>query len=272
MNPDSLNTAFPAAAPDTLATAYAPDSLALRPAVPEPAAILVVEHRPAWIRGLEPTPRPASSAAHSGVTTAFIVLFALIALTAYHLPHIFTSIKTDMFGVRRRNNAFDSHTSGEARTLALMILLAATCEAVIVGCFINPLFGASLPLFGATVGLMVAYYIFQLIAFSVVGYAFTDPLSASQWRRGFNLSQGLLGFLLLPPALIVLFYPPLTVAAFVYAAVAYLTIRVIFIYKGFRIFFDSIGCLVYFILYLCTLELIPAIAVYSGAIALNRLL
>ncbi|MDE5608186.1 MAG: DUF4271 domain-containing protein [Muribaculaceae bacterium] len=271
MNPDSLNIASEAAA-GSVGQLAATDSLSLEPSGPEPAAILIVESRPAWTRGLEPAERPASTAAHSGVTTAFIVIFALIALTANHLPHIFTSIKTDMFGVRRRNNAFDSHTSGEARTLALMILMAATCEAVIIGRFINPMFATSLPLFGATAGLMVAYYLFQLAAYSVVGYTFTDPQSAAQWCRGFNLSQGLLGFLLLPPALVLLFYPPLNIVAYIYAAVVYLAIRVSFIYKGFRIFYDSFGCLVYFILYLCTLELIPPIAVYSGAIALNGLL
>lgn len=250
-----------------------PDSLNIQPLITgEAAGSRTVTVEPAWTRGLEPKERPSTSAVHSGVTTAVIVLFVLIALTAHHLPHIFTSMKTEMLGVRRRNNAFDSHTSGEARTVALMILLAATSEAIILGRLINPAFGTTLPLFGAFVGLLLGYYIFQLVAYSLVGYVFTDPVSATQWRRGFNLSQGLLGFLLLAPALTLLFYPPLSVAAFICSAIIYLAVRIIFIYKGFRIFYDSISCLVYFILYLCALELIPPIAVYSGAVALNGLL
>lgn len=272
MNPDSLNIAEPAVEATPVDMVEWADSLRLEAEAQAQPEVVAVTEEPAWTHGLAPAERPTPPGAHSGVTTTFIVIFAIIALSAHHLPHIFTSIKADMFGVRRRNNAFDSHTSGEARTLALMILLGAACEAVIVGNLINPMFGTSLPLFGATAGLMAGYYLFQLTAYSVVGYTFTDPQSAAQWRRCFNLTQGLLGFLLLPPALVVLFYPPLTVAASIFAGIVYLTIRVVFIYKGFRIFYDSFGGLVYFILYLCTLEIIPPVAVYSGAKALDGLL
>ncbi|MDE6853726.1 MAG: DUF4271 domain-containing protein, partial [Muribaculaceae bacterium] len=38
--------------------------------------------------------------------------------------------------------------------------------------------------------------------------------------------------------------------------------RLLFIIKGLRIFYTGIGSLLYFILYLCTLEIIPGCAVY----------
>lgn len=45
----------------------------------------------------------------------------------------------------------------------------------------------------------------------------------------------------------------------VIGGVMYLMVRVMFIYKGFRIFYINSFSLVYFILYLCTLEIAPVL-------------
>lgn len=219
--------------------------------------------------GLTPLPRPDTLSPHSAVTSLVIILFTFIALCSRHLRHILSSIATEMLGVRRRNNAFDTHTAAESRTLAILILLAATCLAVILGAFITPAYAASPSLFASLLALTAGCYIFRLIACSVVGYTFTDSANSASWRRGLNLSQGLLGLLLLPPAVIILFYPALARPLIIISAIIWLAIRISFIYKGFRIFYNSYGSFVYFILYLCTLEVIPIIAVYSAARALS---
>ncbi|MDE6655263.1 MAG: DUF4271 domain-containing protein [Muribaculaceae bacterium] len=41
-----------------------------------------------------------------------------------------------------------------------------------------------------------------------------------------------------------------------------------FIIKGFRIFYHKIWSLLYFILYLCTLEIVPLIILYLTALSL----
>lgn len=225
-----------------------------------------------YTSGLEPTPRPGDATPHSLVTALMIVLFTSIALAAKHLRHILRSMATDILGVRRRNNAFESHTSAETRTLATLILMGAICEAILLGTLVAPGITSRLSMFGAMLGLTVGYYLFQLAAYSVVGYAFTDTINATQWRRGFNLCQGLLGILLLLPALVILFYPAVSVLLLSVAAAVYIVVRITFIYKGFRIFYNSISSFVYFILYLCALEVIPPATVYSAARALNRLL
>ena len=47
-------------------------------------------------------------------------------------------------------------------------------------------------------------------------------------------------------------------------SVLYLVVRLIFICKGFRLFYDNLLSSVYFILYLCTLEIAPLILLYKG--------
>ena len=106
------------------------------------------------------------------------------------------------------------------------------------------------------------YYLWQLCAYRIVGYVFTDKLSARQWIKGFNASQALLGLLLIIPALIVLFNPGGAAAVASIGIACYLMARLIFIFKGFRLFYDNFGSLLYFILYLCTLEIVPVVLIF----------
>ncbi|MFG6389490.1 DUF4271 domain-containing protein, partial [Muribaculum sp.] len=100
----------------------------------------------------------------------------------------------------------------------------------------------------------------------------TDATGAAQWLKGFNATQALLGFLLLVPALAVLFYPAAALSLISISALLYILARIVFICKGFRIFYHNFPSLLYFILYLCTVEIIPVLLVYRGAFSLCRLL
>ena len=97
---------------------------------------------------------------------------------------------------------------------------------------------------------------------------FSLPDGRRQWLRGFNASQSLAGLALIIPALLTIFYPDAARPTLIVAGCIYFLARVIFIAKGFRIFFTRITSLVYFILYLCTLEIIPVILVYQAAMFL----
>ena len=113
----------------------------------------------------------------------------------------------------------------------------------------------------ALAGLAGAFYLFGLTGCVTLGYVFADSVNAGLLRRGFNASQILLGFLLAVPAFISLFYPSLVTAMFVLSGVLYVITRICYVSKGFRIFYHNLPSLLYFILYLCTLEIIPVIIV-----------
>ena len=113
---------------------------------------------------------------------------------------------------------------------------------------------------------MAAYYIFQLAAYNTVGYIFTSTERRSAWIAGFNASQSMLGIALIIPVLLAVFYPAADKAVIVIAASLYFIARLLFIVKGFRIFFINFSSLLYFILYLCALEIIPVLFVYKMAL------
>ncbi|MCM1400559.1 MAG: DUF4271 domain-containing protein [Bacteroides sp.] len=230
--------------------------------------------RPAYIQGIAPEPRAELPGYDSGVMTLLIVLFMVIASNFRHYSTFIKTFAQDLFTVRRRGNAFDeTHTMSETRVTLSLITVVCVCEGILLHCAVAR-HGASTGAFaGITLMALLCgvYYACQTMAYNTVGYLFSDATDTRQWVRGFNASQSLLGIGLTIPALISLFNPGsapqlLTVSIFLYGVA-----RVIFITKGFRIFYDNYSSLIYFILYLCTLEIIPPIILYRLAsyISLN---
>ena len=104
----------------------------------------------------------------------------------------------ELLYVRRRDNAFDEHTANEARAQALLIATTCIMEGLLLFMWTGNIHSATsaqwvLNAAGCLIGLAAAYYVFQLAACATLGYVFTDPLSASLWRRGLNASTTALG-------------------------------------------------------------------------------
>lgn len=220
---------------------------------------------PAWQSGVKGEARPVTPATDSGVLAIVVAVIVLIGLNMRHVRRIFMTLPHDLLSVRRRGNVFDEHTANETRVALLQLLQLWVYEGILLFMWVGLPDGmvASAEVVtgrvAALIGLAAAYSIFQFGACSMVGYVFTDPVSASLWRRGLNASQIILGWTLMPPALISLFYPGRTSDMLLLGVVLYLLSRGCYIYKGFRIFYHKFPSLLYFILYLCALEIIPVI-------------
>ena len=168
---------------------------------------------------------------------------------------------------RGRDNVFDDRPAGDTRVLILLVIQFVISAGILLAGGVSELSGAGHTLMTPTgvakvIGIMGAYYLFELVSYNIVGYTFAGTEGRREWLRGFNASQALLGVALTVPAALVLFYPATTLWMVIAGAFAWFLARVFFISKGFRIFYDKIGSLLYFILYLCTLEIIPLILVY----------
>lgn len=217
-----------------------------------------------YFNGIEGVPRPELLGYNSGVMSILLAVFLCIALTFHNHTTFLKTFTQDLWSVRKRSNVFEDHTVSETQILASLIMLVCVCEGVVLFSFFQPM-GIPGGMFGSVslmVGLAAVYYLWQLAAYSVTGYAFTDPVLAGRWIRGFNASQALLGLALAPPALWVAFNPGAWYWVGPVSVLLYLIARIIFICKGFRIFYDKFSSLVYFILYLCTLEIVPLVIIF----------
>ncbi|MDE6527500.1 MAG: DUF4271 domain-containing protein [Muribaculaceae bacterium] len=220
-------------------------------------------HTPAWALGKEGATRPVTPGADSGILALLVGVMVLLGLNMGHVRRVFRTLPQDLLSVRRRTNLFDEHTGNEWRVIILLILVTCVMEGLLLFMWLDADHPQStsgmLRAVGAFTCLGGAYYLFQLAACATVGYVFTDPVSAGLWRRGLNASQVMLGLALTIPTLVALFYPETTGKMLIVAAGLYLLSRICYISKGFRIFYINFPSLLYFILYLCTLEIIPPV-------------
>lgn len=235
------------------------------------AAAVTVDTR--FTDGIPGDPLPRRPGYDSGVLTMIIASFLLVAFSFRNASRLWKTFFQDLTVVRRRANLFDERTVGEKWVIAAMLIQTCVYEGLMLFAMLSvngrwtpqdPVF----PTIAALTGLAALLYLFQSAACFTVGYAFTDQAGRIQWLRGLNASQAVTGFALVIPALGSLFHPEASGILLYCGGLLYILGRFVFICKGFRIFYHGISSLLYFILYLCTLEIIPVIMICMGALNL----
>jgi len=229
---------------------------------------LYTTREPGWMSGIKGLERPVTPGADTGILAMVVMLLVLVGLNMRHVRRLFRTITQDLWSVRRRANAFDDHTVKETRTIVILLLQLCVFEGILLFLWLGETGPATRDVFlpvGKLACLAMGFYLFELLACTTVGYVFTDRVNAVLWRRGLNASSVMLGITLTVPTLVSLFYPSVTTVMLWLSAGLYIMSRLVHVAKGFRIFYNNFPSLLYFILYLCTLEIIPVIAIYVSA-------
>lgn len=221
---------------------------------------------------------PEPSYGMSYIIGGLAILFFIIGLRFRNNHKYVGAMLRNMVEVRVRNNAFDE-TVREATFLVLLNFLW-SCSA---GIIIWSVLGFTLPAspgesmhlrelttypaatIGICMGVGVLYSCLMALAYVTVGTVFSDGGHARLWVKGFAAGQGLLGLVYLPLSLLLLFYPQWTEILLWIALGMFIMAKIVFIWKGFRIFFTQISSWVLFLYYLCSLEIVPLILTYLAA-------
>ncbi len=225
-----------------------------------------------------PVDRPSSPLHDTGTISLILLVFLFVAFSYKRGYKYFAHLGTYMFSVRRRHNLFDDHTVNETQMMAGLIANTCVMEGIILYLaisFMQPQLEL-LPVFryvGSLSAYALLFYLSQLLLYKVLGYVFLDDkVYVKLLVDGFNASQTLLGLMLLPVAFVMLVYPAMLHFMLICAIILYIMARIVFICKGFRIFFNNLTSLLYFILYLCSVEIVPIILSINGALFLCRIL
>ena len=236
----------------------------------------VVMEVPAGKKGITFNNTPLNDTGTMGLV---IIVFIFLAISYRNGYKYVSNFAHYMFSVRKRQNAFEDHTMSE--TQVKFTLIANTClmSGILFYIGINeyfPQFNLSEKVFEAVstlTMLCVGFFVAQLILFYTIGWVFArDKEDTRLWIEGFNASQSILGLALFPIVFTSLLYPVSANMLIPVAVGLYFLARLAFISKGFRIFFNNLSSSLYFILYLCTVEIVPTILICSGAIYLCEIL
>lgn len=233
-----------------------PDSL--RVTIEQPAA-------PAGPRGIDGAPLAPNYANSSALSALLVGTLVLTAFNAAALRRTIRSYRSELWSIRRRPNVFDDDSSASLPMAALLAVVFIVFGGVVLynigGTPADPSFAGA----AASMALLGGYYIFQYCAYRLVGYTFGSLTDMHRWLEGFAAAHAFTGLALIIPALLLVYTPYWHNALIIFSLSVYALAKAVFIAKGFRIFYRGFSSLLYFILYLCTLEIIPLLTVYRFA-------
>ena len=199
----------------------------------------------------------------------FLLLVGLLAVTlCYHSGHKYIeNFFHYMFSTRRRENLFEDHTVHETSIQAALVANTCIVEGFIIYFAVQLLWPAFAPSLQQNIfvhvaaysGLALVFYAAQWLVYKVLGYTFLDSVASKLWIDGFKASQAFLGLALLPVLFLLMLYPANGKLLLSVAASLYLVGRLIFVVKGFRIFYGNLSSILYFLLYLCAVEIVPLV-------------
>ena len=203
---------------------------------------------------------------HDTPSMALLLAGLLAVALSYHTGYKYIeNFLHYMFSTRRRENLFEDHTVNETGILAALIANTCIVEGFLVYLavqLLRPSLATVLqqsvfPHIAAYCAMALGFYVIQWLVYKMMGYTFSDKVGSKLWIDGFKSSQALLGLLLLPVLVLVMLYPSSGKLLLSVSATLYLVARLIFIYKGIRIFYGNLTSILYFILYLCAVEIVP---------------
>ena len=234
-----------------------------------------------------PMPEPQTAAPNvqsplrSTGAMGLMLLSAFLITISYksgykYIEHFFHN----MFSTRKRENVFYDHTLSETRMMSALIFNTCIMMGTTIFFAVSHWVPSLAPFLHQHVFLHIAiftalallFYLLQLALYKMLGYVFSDKINTTLWLNGFKASQSLLGLLLFPIVCIMLVFENSVNFMLILAVLLYFSARIVFICKGFRIFFNNLSSTIYFILYLCSAEIVPPILFCVGTISLCTIL
>ncbi|MBQ3325070.1 MAG: DUF4271 domain-containing protein [Muribaculaceae bacterium] len=216
-----------------------------------------------------------SSPLHDTGSMIMFLLSCLFLITSYRLGNVYISnLAHNMFSIKGKDDLYSDHTMSDTRIIIALIVNTCLMEGMLMFyglSWYNPQLTLALQssVFLHVFVLVLAAALFitlQLFLYRLIGFTFSDDRLTELWVGGFLASQATLGLVLFPIVVITLVFPSTIKLMLTLAIVLYILARLVFIWKGFRIFFNNFSSSIYFILYLCAVEIVPPLLALAGTV------
>lgn len=283
---DSL-PAVAATADTAIADTAGADSLAVDTVAPDTV----------WYLLLEPVaepPLPLHEAAETDTTgmswvlTLLLGLFVIVAVRFRKNSKYLAAMFKDAFEVRERGNVFDE-TVREESFMGLLNVLWCLSVAILLYTLIDwareipwvtgrlaasgirltemHFTGVARPLgMAICAGMTILWQAGMAGIYTLVGNVFGDAAHTRMWLTGYLATTGLSTLIFFPLALLAICYPDDTHVILAVALGGLIMAKLVFIWKGFRIFFRDFTSWLLFLYYLCSLEIVPLILLFVSCL------
>ncbi|MCH5229783.1 MAG: DUF4271 domain-containing protein [Muribaculaceae bacterium] len=221
--------------------------------------------------------RQGGSEGVSFILTGIFILFLIIALRFRNNIKYALTMFRNLVETRTRHNVFDD-TVRETSLIVLLNLLWCASAGIIGFTVFHAYFPSETPWPLRSIGMLwgmaiaAVYTLFMWWAYAAVGWIFSDRTHSSLWVKGYSASQALMAPPFFITALVAICQPQAASGVAVAAFTFFILVKLAFIWKGYRIFFNQFSSWVLFLCYLCSLEIVPLILCYRCAVVLGEVL
>ncbi len=230
------------------------------------------------VGGKEAEPLPYRLYSDNVLTVCVCFCFFLLSYVLSHGKRYLAQQVKDFFYVREWTSLFAVETGSDIRYRLLMILQTSLLLGIFFFDYSRDFFPelfsfySSLLLLGCYVGIIILFYVLRVLLYTCVNWIFFDKQKNSLWLESYSLLYSLFGILLFPLLLLVVYFDLSNVKSFIYFVIFTILSEIMLLYKCFNIFFNKMYGFLYFIVYFCTLEMVPCFLLWQTLISTNNLL
>ena len=124
---------------------------------------------------------------------------------------------------------------------------------------------------GGTALIFLLFILYKFLSNYGVGFVFFQRENVQSWNDLFFSIVALSGIVLFVPALLIFYFPNTFYLCVSLSLLYFLFVEFLMSYKIYKIFFQQKSSLLYFILYLCTQELLPVFFAYKALVYFYRM-
>lgn len=224
-------------------------------------------------KGHEGTPLSTPYVLESTIMMLIVVAFLLFASSYRRGRNYFLQFITRPLSVRTRENAFEDRTIKDTFILVSFLANTIISQGIILYYALvhfDAISAATTEIMtkqlGICIGASAVYFIFKLFFYKILCYTFGSPDSSRLTTEGFTSTQVILGFFLLPFATLITISGSNLSLFLILSAIVIILTQTIVILRSFKVFFHKIQDILYFISYLCAVEIVPYILIIYSTI------
>jgi len=216
-------------------------------------------------RGFIGTPHPSLAHTEAWVFIILGLLFFLLVLSVSRSGSLIDETLKNFFHVKERSSIFSKATVNDSQIRFFIIVFALSVLSFYAYYLLHAA-GTTFSIlrFSYVLGVTFLFFGLKSLMFDLLGYVFLDPSSLKLAKDSYFNVVSFLGIILFPLLIIQVYVPynlhsTIEIISLIVCILGYILI----IFKLFQIFLHKIVASFYILLYLCTLEFLPLIALFQ---------
>lgn len=213
------------------------------------------------------------------VTGAILLSSFLVIWTIVRSRRFFgLSLKQFFYEARERDNLFASRTESELRGEVFLIFQTCFLHAILFFGYTQvampDVFVQVSPykILGMVLSVCGLYYLFKVFLYRWVNTVFFAPWQVRRWNDTYFLSILAIGTAFFPMTLLFVYFDVPIESLFTPILAVTTGVKLLLLYKAYRIFFVHHWGALHIILYFCTLEILPIILLWFSLTSISSLL